>query len=603
MRKYILALLLCAASLSYAQSSFVTISASKLYAGGSHLVRAGKLCATATDASDQPLSIGVQGGGIVLPLSACSTISNGAATLQVADPRTASLNAEYRITVFDADSQRTSIYSRVVVDGSWCTGTTCSLDSYDPTTSVPMIVPDITLGSADATGTKDVSSRVNAAIAAQVGSYLGSSASFTLPPGQFWVPSLSNVYGVPFTGPGRLLKTVNQTSLNSSNATVTATTAQANSYAYATPRLVFGQEYMSHWMANIQGGAATKVLFSGDSTTQGVNITNNAYLVDKLFAASASSAGLVNITTSNSGQSGKDTADWVSTFLASDLATSPDVYVVRWGINDPFWGLTPAQTIANIRSGLATIRASKNVDQMTVVLEMPSAVNDNPNGRGATYYEQLRNGYAQAARDYQAVFIDLYGLMPDNDFAVQTCMMDQPFAGTSTPPVHIHPGNCKNPIYNDILAKTLIDPVRVWGSSSSTPTGSFTGPVSTNYPGSGVFMGANPTYGPTQVFYNSLAGTDNKLWQFYPDTAGTFNLWMVNDASNAVTTVLAIPRSGINPQPMRINDDLQVSGTISAGGGAIAVYRCTTAGTLPVGALTVDGSTCGASTDTGLRVK
>jgi hypothetical protein len=44
-------------------------------------------------------------------------------------------------------------------------------------------------------------------------------------------------------------------------------------------------------------------------------------------------------------------------------------------------------------------------------------------------------------------------------------------------------------------------------------------------------------------------------------------------------------------------------GTIGAGGGAIMVYRCTSAGTLPTGALTTNPSGCGTSVDTGLRTK
>jgi hypothetical protein len=49
--------------------------------------------------------------------------------------------------------------------------------------------------------------------------------------------------------------------------------------------------------------------------------------------------------------------------------------------------------------------------------------------------------------------------------------------------------------------------------------------------------------------------------------------------------------------------NISVTGNVSAGNGSNVVYRCTTAGTLPAGALTISASTCGASTDSGLRVK
>jgi hypothetical protein len=45
------------------------------------------------------------------------------------------------------------------------------------------------------------------------------------------------------------------------------------------------------------------------------------------------------------------------------------------------------------------------------------------------------------------------------------------------------------------------------------------------------------------------------------------------------------------------------SGNWHVGTGANVVYRCTGAGSLPVGALTIQASDCGASSDTGLRVK
>jgi hypothetical protein len=46
---------------------------------------------------------------------------------------------------------------------------------------------------------------------------------------------------------------------------------------------------------------------------------------------------------------------------------------------------------------------------------------------------------------------------------------------------------------------------------------------------------------------------------------------------------------------------LVCSGTVGANNGNTTVFRCTTAGTLPVGALTVNSANCGASVDTGFR--
>jgi len=43
-------------------------------------------------------------------------------------------------------------------------------------------------------------------------------------------------------------------------------------------------------------------------------------------------------------------------------------------------------------------------------------------------------------------------------------------------------------------------------------------------------------------------------------------------------------------------------GNVTVKSGANTVVRCTTAGTLPIGALTINAASCGASSDTGLRV-
>jgi GDSL-like Lipase/Acylhydrolase family/Pectate lyase superfamily protein len=335
--------------------------------------------------------------------------------------------------------------------------------------------PQLSSSGLDSTGATDDSAALNAAITALTSTAAGGN-TLTLPPGSYYVPGLSNPYGVQFLGSGSLLTSISQTSTNLASATVTASKGQINSYAYKN-RFMFGQEYLSHWLASIYATAngtftPIKVVFSGDSTTAGVNVVP-PYTVDQMFLNAARRHGITGVTVVNSGHSGDRSVDWLSSgamsggyftagFLYADQLLNPDVYVIRWGINDPIFGGNPttlaAALVSNIRTGLAQIRANKTVDQETIVLETPSAVNDNPNGRDRIYEEQVRDGLAKAARDYQAVFIDLYGLMQDQDFAVQTCMMDLPYAssGTSTPPIHIHPGVCKNPIYESYLEDALM---------------------------------------------------------------------------------------------------------------------------------------------------
>ncbi len=124
------------------------------------------------------------------------------------------------------------------------------------------------------------------------------------------------------------------------------------------------------------------------------------------------------------------------------------------------------------------------VDQETIVLMTPIAGNDYPTGRDPITLEQLRNGYAQAAHDFQAVFIDWYGFMPDNDFSVQACMMDAPYGTSGVPVQHIHPGDCKSPLYEKVLSDALLEPLKTLngGNTMHLSTGTMGTPIANTNP-------------------------------------------------------------------------------------------------------------------------
>ncbi|MDE2099246.1 MAG: SGNH/GDSL hydrolase family protein [Patescibacteria group bacterium] len=427
----------------------------------------------------------------------------------------------------------------------------------------------------DATGATDNSTAINGYISTQLTSNLGSTNYLQLPPGTFYTPSLSNNYGLPIHGAGILLKSISQT-----NGT-TATKAQINSYASQAPRLTFGGEYLSHWLAKAEANlpsytAAIEVVFAGDSRISGNNLTF-AYEYPQLFFQDATSRGILTTngtTPVNHGNSGQGTAYWLSTALAADQALNPDLYIVNYGYNDPLLGLTPAQTCANIRSGLATIRGSKTVDQETIVLVTPIAGNDNPSGRAPIDLEQYRNCYAQAAHDYQAGFVDWYGLMPDNDFTVQTCMMD--LIASGTPDIHIHPGICKSPGYAKLLNDFLLDPLTaVSGSGKPNISSAINSPNSTAAPSTypyGVslyrasvgswpyngqvitfshidatdIMQINCPYGAsttTCAMRTAASSSAWNAWVYLPEVPNTGTTW-----SSSTTPTTAAAGSGVNLQ-------------------------------------------------------
>lgn len=99
------------------------------------------------------------------------------------------------------------------------------------------------------------------------------------------------------------------------------------------------------------------------------------------------------------------------------------------------------------------------------------------------------------------------------------------------------------------------------------------------------------------------AGVRRAYWQSagisYIGSSGTSDV-QINSMANMGSGGLSIYSGGASPTKVASIDS---SGNISAGAGTNVVLRCTTAGTLPVGALTTVAGNCGASTDTGLRVK
>lgn len=274
-----------------------------------------------------------------------------------------------------------------------------------------------------------------------------------VPEGKYKVSSLTNLLGVPFFSTG-LIYTDDGT-----NRVV------KNSYADVNQH-VFGREYLSAFHKKLMAQTAVKIVFSGDSTTADGGVTSG-YKPNEIMNFLANKDGLGGfITTVNRGQSGANTEQWRTTYLAGDLADNPDLLVLRWGINDPGWsqsGVAAAEGSAgdatrrtvddfktSLRAALTTIRASKTLSQMSIVLMMPSSTYDTPNRRDTLWYEQISNVVRQAARDYNCMFFDTYAMYQDSVNASD--YMDSPY----TDQRHIHPSDVMNEwivgeLYNAIV--------------------------------------------------------------------------------------------------------------------------------------------------------
>lgn len=251
-------------------------------------------------------------------------------------------------------------------------------------------------------------------------------------PDVYYVPTYENLNGIKITGSGKLMQDAvggGKTQINSEN----------DNFKY-----VFGREYLSHFHQGYIDGWGTQpaVAFSGDSTTEGASI-NPGYFIHELFGKTSESLGLntpFGLALYNQGHSGDTTTEWLSTYLALDLAIpNLDLYFVRWGINDASF-LSPEQFLANMRTGMTTIRGTFGLTDLSVVLMTPSSTNDTPNGRDASWYERIIPGLKEIAREFSCVFIDTYSYLRDSGVGVAGDFMDNPFANG----IAIHPLDVMN---------------------------------------------------------------------------------------------------------------------------------------------------------------
>jgi hypothetical protein len=280
--------------------------------------------------------------------------------------------------------------------------------------------------------------------------------------GDYLVTSVTNPLGVEFEGEGRIFKAI------------TGGNQQINSKADDGQHF-FGQEYLYALHTKLFSGSLTaKFVCSGDSTVAGDGTTAPWGFVSALASAAYHKGHLITFT--NSGHSGEDTSEWVSTYLPADMIAvpDPDCYLVRWGINDPFNGRTIEQFATSLRAGLATIRAARTVAQTSIILMVPNSTSDTPNGRDEQWYEKVRKVCRQAARDYQCCYIDTYALWKDSRGAAGL-WMDDPFADGRA----IHPSNLMNMqivsrisdyIFPELMRPRLANGTNLSKTASSLPS-------------------------------------------------------------------------------------------------------------------------------------
>lgn len=246
--------------------------------------------------------------------------------------------------------------------------------------------------------------------------------------GDFLVTDFDNGKGVPLEGDTRILKATSN--LNQ----------QINTYADRCQR-IFGQEYLAQFYNKVIAGTPTNVILSGDSTTAG---TGGTVAPDVLLANLTNKFHISGITYINRGHGGQATSTWLSTYITADLASTPDVYILRWGINDSAL-ISPEDFLTNLDTGLATIRSNSDftVDKLTIILQSQNTTLDDDQGHeGQIFNEAVNNGLRGLARKHQCCFMDIYGQYQDSIGA----------AGVFLDPDGLHP---KDVLYNMMMTSTI----------------------------------------------------------------------------------------------------------------------------------------------------
>jgi lysophospholipase L1-like esterase len=294
--------------------------------------------------------------------------------------------------------------------------------------------------------------------------------------GDYVVNSLpTNPNGVRLTGDGKVL------------LPETGGFRQLNTYADRD--LLVGREYLYRAFRRLSlgpagGTAQLKMFVYGDSTVEGYVAAPasiaTGFLVQNLLPVLFAQQGVHNVSVTNRGVS---STSWTHLDAIPDLGAATDLIIIKYGINDgvPTTGVTTIKQridrmSALIRSKLAAIRADAfgDLDSLSILLVGPNSTNDTPNGRNEEWYEQVRNVYVQAARDYQCAFFDTYAYMRDAR-AAPLLWMDEPWADGRT----VHPLDVANVwIWGKVIGECFPrEEVAYWATNNFSSYGSTAGAV------------------------------------------------------------------------------------------------------------------------------
>lgn len=213
-----------------------------------------------------------------------------------------------------------------------------------------------------------------------------------------------------------------------------------------------------------------KILFTGDSTNfVGSSLTDNSKVeansLYHMFSLKCKYDG-IDINIVRSGQSGQPSSYWINNLLSSEINQAPDVFVIKWGINDHPSSISALET--KMRTAITQIRTA--LPKCVILLFSPNRIYNGPGNMQSTWTEAVSELYRTIARELHCVYFDLfhefYDLTVDDtvDGWVDEWMDTFAYSGV-TGNLHIHPKAVYNLwqaelIYSLLFPKLILQKIR-----------------------------------------------------------------------------------------------------------------------------------------------
>lgn len=232
---------------------------------------------------------------------------------------------------------------------------------------------------------------------------------------------------------------------------------------------VWGHEYMWSWYEKIRLNQPLKMVWAGDSTTQGGATSD--FLRHNLGKKIMTLGGYDEsfITTINAGHGSRHTGNWLGgeyndgamttesyNFLAEDMAGNPDLYVIAYGVNDGSPAHHPTLTWQgridrferNMRIGLERIRGTmynKSADEMAIILCTPVSTKSASGITPQLWNDRIQSIIQELCREYHCSFVDISARQYDHSFS-NSWSLNGDF---------LHPTETSNADYVSMMANLL----------------------------------------------------------------------------------------------------------------------------------------------------